>query len=108
MKRLPIIGGYRQVPLRQRLSTLSSNLIWPVIEIHEISRTRYALDSGSPYRLCFGTERGLRGVGDRGVSRRAGIDRLLCETEKQLAAALGFSPVKAKGKLIQAVRQMLV
>ena len=48
----------------------------------------------------------LRGIGDLGVGRRAGVDRLLYETEKQLAAALGFSPVKAKDVVRGSRRRM--
>ena len=48
------------------------------------------------------------GLGDASVGRRAGVHRLLHETEKQLAPTLGFAPVKAKRELIEVVRQMLV
>jgi hypothetical protein len=48
------------------------------------------------------------GLGDVGVGRWAGVHGLLYETEKQLAPASGFSPIKAKRKLVEVVWQMLM
>ena len=81
-------------------------------EDQENSKTRYgqtgyALDSGSPNRWWLAAEQ-PGGLGDLGVGGRAGIQCLLHETEKELSPALGFSPVKAKRKLVEVVRQMLV
>jgi hypothetical protein len=73
----------------------------------DICETGYVLDSGSPYRLLFGAER-FGGLGDVGVVCWASVHSLLHETEKQLAPTFGFSPVKAKRKLVEVVRQMLV
>jgi len=73
----------------------------------EIVVTGYALDSGSPYRLWFGTDR-RGGLGDVGVGRWACIHSLLDETEEQHSAAPGFSPVKAKREHVEVVRQMFV
>jgi hypothetical protein len=50
----------------------------------------------------------LGGLGDAGVGRWAGVHGLLYEAEKQLPSTSGFSPIKAKRKLIEVVRQMLV
>jgi hypothetical protein len=43
------------------------------------------------------------GLGDVGVGRWACIPSLLDETEEQLSAAPGFSPVKAKRELVEVV-----
>jgi hypothetical protein len=50
----------------------------------------------------------IGGLGDVGVGCRVRVHSLLHETEKELSPALGFSPVKAKRKLVEVVRQMLV
>jgi hypothetical protein len=57
---------------------------------------------------CDSLRRNFGGLGDVGVGRWAGVHGLLYETEKQLAPTSGFSPIKAKRKLIKVVRQMLV
>jgi transposase len=72
-----------------------------------IAQTGYALDSGSHYRLLFGTGQ-LGGLGDVGVGCRASVHSLLHETEKQLTPTFGFASVKAKRELIEVIRQMLV
>ena len=67
----------------------------------------YALDSVSPYTCGLLTGL-LGGLGDLGEGHWAGVHGLLRETEKQLAPTLGFPPIKAKRKLIEVVRQILV
>jgi hypothetical protein len=68
--------------------------------------TGYALDSGSPYELLFGASN-LEGLAMWALVVGP-VHSLSHETEKQLAATFGFSPVKAKRKLVEVVRQMLV
>ena len=74
---------------------------------NDIGYTGYALDSGSPYRLLSGAEQ-FGGLGDLGVGCWASVHSLLHEAEKELSPAPGFSPVKAKRKLVEVVRQMFV
>jgi hypothetical protein len=41
------------------------------------------------------------------VGRRASVDSLFHQMEKQLALTLGFASVKAKRELVEVIRQML-
>jgi hypothetical protein len=57
---------------------------------------------------CYRVGSNFGGPGDVGIGCWTGVHSLLHKTVEELSPTLGFSPVKAKRKLVEVVRQMLV